>query len=1373
MLLKKLIKNWVLILFLICTLKKTINCECNCGDSTCNKTTCIGNNGENCKFFYGENKCLSCALNENDYYKINTTENRCDIIESKDEAIDGLKVIFDDNENPKKNYEVITDNCPPGFEKYLGDYCFPSGNNNIIQDPNLSSSYKCIKFFYIENKKGFTFYNCINVDEQCPQEKQFYETGNYSCLEECPTEKKFYEIGNYSCLVDCPREKKFYEIGNYSCLEDCPREKKFYEIGNYSCLEDCPKETKFYVEGTNICLKECPRNNQYHINESYICRNKCPENYTYHLNGKYECFDECPEGYRYIANGTSICYDKCPSSYKYFENLTRDDNNINEKVICYLNSCPKNKTLIKKVTIDNSIRYRCTDKCEDDEFLYNETDPDSGQIINSYCLNECPTYAKYYYNESTDITEEGIKIRECLSSCITNHFSIQNICFKDCNNYISVDISKKAFTCLDTIEICPNLYPYLYKNGSRSYCLKSCKDTQNDYFKIDNKIIYTYLNTTKNLKECIAENIEGFYIDEISLKWVQDCKTSNSGPYHNETHCRTSCDKYFNYDDLKCMDNCSENDNEIKYLDEETKTCYEKCPQNLNRGFNGYINNTEIFICQSCNNPVSKNEIKIGIEGYHLSNETICYENCSQKGDNYYNNDGENICFYGGCNNKYNYIYKPFDANVCYKSCKDIENGTYNKLVDNTCYQNISELNLDNYYHYIDSSEIDRYVLKEKAFAECSKLQYYYLNDTQCISNCRENDYKILPTNNKLGYCIGNLSDLPENYKNYTFYDKSRILKDICDLLEIQNLTDQILENDGNCADKCPDFYYEYTDINVCRNNCISDYFILKEGNRTKCVNETECPNFKYKNTEKICVDKCYYQNDGNNYSYYDLNTKYCYDICLESGKYNFSHEAINDHQPCLSNCNDQEYYLEDEKICREDCGDYYYSKENKQLCVKHCEDGEYIHPGNICSNITCPSSAPFYYELNYNISEDIGSSSGTTIKLKKCVSNCKDYEFNYTLYEIREEDPNDKKCVEKCKNFKYNDRCYNKCPEGLYVNISECVPQCKPNIFKDINGNLTCIGECPKYLTSYGKCIEECPEEENYINLNKKNCSTTCGNDFFRKINKTYINESNYDIYECVTNCNEKEVYVDGKKECLPKCDNNLYFHTNNTLLGGICYRNCKSIDLFSTIKSNNDSTLICDEQCNNNTSKNYGNDKICRPNCDNFVANKIINKSDNSCINQCDLNSEYKYFQTKTNGQTYCQQNCDGNETDNNYNRVLMPNYICAEKCSEPNNFVVLDDSKIQLECLSKCPSNDQYAQYNIERNEYFCTNYKCNTTNYTFYYSEKKICLDQCNNNDYIIYDTNICITSCRKKRLFYDDINKTCVPDCKLVNGRNFT
>ena len=205
----------------------------------------------------------------------------------------------------------------------------------------------------------------------------------------------------------------------------------------------------------------------------------------------------------------------------------------------------------------------------------------------------------------------------------------------------------------------------------------------------------------------------------------------------------------------------------------------------------------------------------------------------------------------------------------------------------------------------------------------------------------------------------------------------------------------------------------------------------------------------------------------------------------------------------------------------------------------------------------------------------------------------------------------------------------------------------------------------------------------------------------------------------------------------------------------------------------SNSNSKLACDTQCNNETSKNYGYDKICRPNCDNFAGNKTINESDNSCISQCDLNSDYKYFQEKPSGNPYCQKNCDGNG-DNNYTRVLMPNYICSDKCTEPNNFVVHNDSKIQLECLSKCPSSEQFAQYDEERKEYYCTNYECNNGNYTFYYLEKKICLDKCNNGDYRMADnTSICVTSCQSKNLYYDDDNKLCVSDCSKVQGKNFT
>ena len=483
----------------------------------------------------------------------------------------------------------------------------------------------------------------------------------------------------------------------------------------------------------------------------------------------------------------------------------------------------------------------------------------------------------------------------------------------------------------------------------------------------------------------------------------------------------------------------------------------------------------------------------------------------------------------------------------------------------------------------------------------------------------------------------------------------------------------------------------------------------------------------------------------------------------------------------------DSQYYYEDEKICRNDCGKDYYKNDDKHICVKHCEDKEFIHPGNICSNEKCPSSAPFYYEKIYTIQIEGNSPSLANITNKQCVPNCNEYEQNYSYYEIGKklegtdentqyiEDLNDKKCVEKCNNYEYNGRCYDICPEGLYISNKECVPKCQPNIFKDINGNLTCIQYCPlnegdneKYITSSGKCVKECPEEENYIN--GYNCSTNCGDNFFTKIEN--LNNRSYEIYKCIPSCSLGEVYIEGSKECLENCGDNLYLYKNDSV--SICYRICSSTDKpFSTIDPDNNDKRVCDIHCNGDEI-NYGNDHICRANCSVFPGNKTIHEYTKECLSQCDLNSEYRYFQEKEIGNPYCQQNCDYNTDNNKFDRYIMPNYICVKNCPEQNNFVVRNGSENQLECLNKCPSNEQYAQYDPVKNEYFCTDYVCDiNTDYRYYYLDKKICLNNCVDNDYRMENnTNICINSCQSINLYYDDDNKLCVSDCKTVGGKNY-
>ena len=68
----------------------------------------------------------------------------------------------------------------------------------------------------------------------------------------------------------------------------------------------------------------------------------------------------------------------------------------------------------------------------------------------------------------------------------------------------------------------------------------------------------------------------------------------------------------------------------------------------------------------------------------------------------------------------------------------------------------------------------------------------------------------------------------------------------------------------------------------------------------------------------------------------------------------------------------------------------------------------------------------------------------------------------------------------------------------------------------------------------------------------------------------------------------------------------------------------------------SNSNSKLACDTQCNNETSKNYGYDKICRPNCDSFSGNKIYNEKNNNEKIMVRNNSSKKFSPKKNNKET-----------------------------------------------------------------------------------------------------------------------------------------
>jgi hypothetical protein len=121
----------------------------------------------------------------------------------------------------------------------------------------------------------------------------------------------------------------------------------------------------------------------------------------------------------------------------------------------------------------------------------------------------------------------------------------------------------------------------------------------------------------------------------------------------------------------------------------------------------------------------------------------------------------------------------------------------------------------------------------------------------------------------------------------------------------------------------------------------------------------------------------------------------------------------------------------------------------------------------------------------------------------------------------------------------------------------------------------------------------------------------------------------------------------------------------------------------------------------------------------------NKTINDTEDfkACVEDCDLNSNYKFLNniTSDTGGTsfalYCNTTCSGSNK-----RYLKSNYKCIEKCPEPNNFILKNEDD-PIECLNKCPNDKQYAR--LEDGEYICSDTECGngsedaTNNQEYYY------------------------------------------------------
>lgn len=1040
-----------------------------------------------------------------------------------------------------------------------------------------------------------------------------------------------------------------------------------------------------------------------------FCYETCPDNSVELTNGDCKCnnlfYKEIKEGLIYInclSEGLS-----CPNGYNYIYN--------NECI----KACPDGKEKLEKEN-DN---YLCVDSCSSSKKIYVTKSP-LGKSI-TYCLDACPEEVKFYYEDNI-----------CLEKCSKNNkdfynsehkcISHSNVEESDCgsNYYITISPEEYIFQCLEreaTVEPCQDSnYPYKFNFEGKDHCLKSCDDTNIKFF--DDTITYLF----EEEKQCIDVEQKlsntNYFMIEKEKKFVSDCSKEEYWPYHDGQKCVPNCgSKYIKEDTNECVTECGDG----YFKDEKTKICFKgKCPDHLGRGF--YDNNNK---CVECG--IDGEE-----KGFHMEKDDAkCYTECPSGYKHNYNN---NICFMGDCKNTdYKYSYDG-DAKTCYYSCKDIGDD-YIIEKDFKCYKDTdSSFNDKDYYFYQTSYGLKKYILKNKALSECFKNGLKYLRNNECVQQCNEEEYKVFPTYEKFGICFD--SDDKCKEKNYKFYTKAKVCSETCQYYTISDDTGETEVDNGNCHEECPS-EYQFLEGTICKNKCSDGKCYIEDNGIKKCTDKGGYFAMKI-NEDFKCVKYCTDSMEGEDenkipiFSYYD-SSKNCRDTCIGNTGNEFSYEAINEHKKCLSGCLNDEYYYEDKKICLKKCDKYYKSK-NSKICVENCQNGEYIHPGNICSTEKCPKEAPFFIKETTN-----------NIEIKKCIFSCD----NYYIYETKE-------CIESylsSKSILYGGLT-DSCPTG-YSNDSEnkCTKpeDCGEKPFFSVNENEhACLNEeteCDNYrfLTSIGECVQKCPIGEHFVKNGNK-CSVSCDNKYTVK-----DDNGDYIIYECVDDECSSQKKIFEKNECVNNCETYGLIEKD-----GICYSDCKSINLFEKIDNGK---KVCVDGCDGLYYNNE--DKVCENECS-FHSTKIVNRDEKLCIDKCD-----NFLQIKNN-KLYCSSSCDDPENK----RYLENGSKCIPKC--PNTHYVESDTSGKCIEISLCDKKL------IKRGEeYFCEESCSGGLPYS--YQDSNYCISNCDKEDYVIQDTHTCIKSCSElntetstdKYYFYEYdknqpdstiIENTCVKDCSATN-----
>ena len=972
--------------------------------------------------------------------------------------------------------------------------------------------------------------------------------------------------------------------------------------------------------------------------------------------------------------------------------------------------------------------------------IYEENRNNPVYIFGYFVYNQCPYSLSYDTNTLTreDSTNDHIYLCRCESltysteifrkdnfKCVTscpfgyNMFTTDiHLCKNQCDSNFPRIITSN-YTCVDNCR--DNEYYFYYTLEGKQYCSNRCPSSAPFYYPRsgDNEVVCKdkcdqndfYFSNTKICTEKCSEHkslidIEkSIFICDESLGREADCPPNF--PYKYKHSCLRKCSDTFN-DYFTQTRHFEDTDlGKIRTYSliksDGKKKCVEDCTNDSESDKNYY--DLETYTCIGNCTETSKKYI----------NGNQCVNSCDGTGNNFHNY-GKFNCI-NDCNYESAFKYKSTKDKICYDDCTKFSNIFYYDKDKKQCYFECS----------IDSNP--RYILKKNNILYCldncknvilngesTALNYFHRhNDYTCIESCEENSdispyYYIKDESNNV--CYQSCKDANNNYKYE--YDSGcyTIIKPIFSGKLHYTMNSSIIKfisPSENEKDFCSKAGYYYTKIESNANiggkkceNCGNEYKIPYSfdtlgniENLGECLGSTKCnTNYPYYTEDKICHEVCSFKKLVNINSPESIVNSEATNCVKKCNVYNFKYES-SDGTKCYNECPSTEpfYYQIETNIykCIKDCTNitmFYNDGQNGGACIDKCSSYPYYIPGNIDN---------------------------------KCLSTCKDqaiYKFS-----LQGSSTNPQPCLKECPlRFQYyddNNTCLPNCDGKFISEEKKCVPNC----------------ENSQYIINENECADDCTKNATFLDGRYNGpykCDIKCdsGHSFYYEIRKLQTGEP---VYKCISNCHSDGLLEFGKRcvsicpnetfqedyKCKLKCASQTNFKrtsmTSEGIMNYLCQNGCGSDYIASTGE--------CIAKCPREENFFLSN-KRCQNYCDNFYrkTNQIGTDQFGSyiiyeCINNCGTGEKL------LDGTKECATEC--NDVDKPYLlggktcvSICLKDQItpfsatvdgrkeCATKCSasgsDPKYF---GDDKI---CISDCGIFEHKKYHNEKENEYSCVSH-----------------------------------------------------------------